>query len=445
MSGTPRLLAVEALIKMQENEGYSNILLDKMLSESDLDRRDKALASAIFYGTLEKRLTLDYYIGCCLKNTENKIDAAVREVLRSAAYQILFMDKVPDFAVVNEAVSMTKTLKKSRASGFVNGVLRGLIRNKKELDRRLEEIAEPVNRLSIKYSIPKQLIELWQLSYGDAIASELLEAFLEKPKTYIRLNTTKTTAEKITKSFSAGENIFELSDRIENAGQLQAGSVKELPQFKEGLFHVQDLSAQLVCLLMDLKPGQLVYDLCAAPGGKSFTIAEQMDNRGTVLAYDLYKSRIKLIESGKKRLELSSIKTGLHDAREPIKSEQMADRVLCDVPCSGYGVIRRKPEIRYKSLDSVSSLPEIQYNILKNGSELLKPGGLLFYTTCTLNPRENTQVAERFLNNNPGFAPYTLNCDEYRAMRDEAENMLTILPQTMDSDGFFIAAFYRKV
>ena len=223
-----------------------------------------------------------------------------------------------------------------------------------------------------------------------------------------------------------------------------AGDPTALPGFAEGLFHVQDLSSQLLCALVDPQPGERVADVCAAPGGKSFTLAERMQNRGALDAFDLYKGRVNLIRRGAGRLGLSVVSAAVRDAADG-PCEKQYDRVLCDVPCSGLGVIRRKPEIRYKSPESFAGLPALQLQILKHSAALVRPGGLLFYSTCTLHRAENAAVVEAFLQSNPAFEPYALPLSGIsRSVPDEPAHMLTMMPMDFGGDGFFAAGLRRR-
>ena len=443
MKLTARELALQALLKVKENEGYSNIVIDKALREFQLDKRDYSLASAIFYGVLEKRITLDYYLKAVLKSPNKKLDTIVEIILQIAVYQIFFMDRIPESAIVNEAVNCAKINNRMALAGFINGVLRKLVREKNTISLPL---SNNIFSLSIKYSVPQELIELWQKSYGQDLTIKILEAFTEKPKLYIRVNNTKTTANDLSKLFADSKINLLPSDYIENSAELiNCGSPKDTEEFNQGLFHVQDLSAQLICHFLSPKAGELICDTCAAPGGKSFTIAEMMNNSGKVSAFDLYKGRVKLIRNGAERLGLTNIHSLVNDATEAFDESEKFDKVLCDVPCSGYGVIRRKPEIRYKALSTVRELPDIQYKILENSSHIVKVGGLLVYSTCTLNFDENQKVVNQFLKLNPSFIPYTLKLPNgvVRAF-DEPEHMFTMFPFTAQSDGFFVSAFIRK-
>lgn len=439
---TAREAALQALLELEENHGYSNLVLDKVLRLSRLTRRDSALASAIFYGALEKRLTLDYFLRQCLTRPDRKLDRTAREALRCGAYQIIFLDRVPDSAAVNETVHALKTLGKESLAGFVNGVLRGLIRKK---DRLTLPPGNGLDALSIRYSVPKGLIKLWQSSYGDSITGKLLESLLEPSKLYVRVNLLKTDMERIKIELEREGIGFEPLNVPNGAGILyRCGAPGELDAFRRGLFHVQDLSAQWVCRILDPKPGELVCDCCSAPGGKSFSIAQEIGSSGKVFAFDLYQSRTALVKAGAERLGLANVFPEVNDALQGFGDMPLVDRMLCDVPCSGFGVIRRKPEIRYKSLDELAGLPKLQYEILRQASAKVKPGGMLVYSTCTLNPMENQEVAERFLRENPGFQPAAIEIGLGRVM-EEPGYMLTMTSFAGASDGFFAAAFRKNM
>lgn len=442
MNNNARLTALKALIQVEKNEGYSNIVLDRALRSSGLEGRDSALCSTLFYGVLEKRITLDYDLRQCLNAPNRKLDPVVFEALRLGAYQILYLDRVPDSAAVNETVNALKEMGRTSFSGLVNGVLRSLSRKKDGLSFPQ---GDTVKAWSLRYSVPEPLILLWINAYGPQITKDLLISLEEKPGIYIRVNTLKTTPESLKASMEAGGIAMELLPRIDGAGRLEGcGSPTALPQFQEGMFHIQDLSAQWVCELLDPQPGDTICDCCAAPGGKAFTLAQKAGESGKVLALDLYKKRVGLIRQGAERLGLPNIEAGIHDASVSFEGFPLFDKVLCDVPCSGFGVIRRKPEIRYKNLSSCGELPELQLKILKNASALVKPGGMLIYATCTLIPAENLQVARRFLDETPEFEPVKINLPGIQRVLNEPDHVLTMLPFSGASDGFFAAAFRRR-
>jgi ribosomal RNA small subunit methyltransferase RsmB len=440
-----RSAALSALLHVDVDEGYSNIVLDKTLASFPMEPRDKALASAIFYGVLERRITLDYFLRRFSKTPLEKLDPQVLEILRLGAYQILYLEKIPKSAAVNESVILAKENRLVKASGFINAVLRSLIRNIGDI-RLPDEQKDPAAYLSIQYSCPEWLIALWQCSYGPECTLGLLESLQDRPPVFARVNNTLITKEDLIRRLASegvkAEPVTWLDDAISLE---QTGSVSELPSFREGLFHIQDLSSQLCCALLNPLPGQRVIDVCSAPGGKAFTSAELMRNRGELLAFDRYKGKARLIRQGAQRLNLPIITASVRDAASPEQPLEPADRVLCDAPCSGLGIIRRKPEIRYKLQSSIDSLPDLQYRIVCESSKLVKRGGILVYSTCTLNPKENGQVAARFLESSGDFFPFALPLPgTLKRVADEPENQLTMMPHIHGTDGFFIAAFQKR-
>ena len=279
----------------------------------------------------------------------------------------------------------------------------------------------------------------------EELTAQLLEAFQRRAPLYLRINPLRATAEGLAASLGRQDFSLKPVESLPWAAVAEGeGSPASLEEFQEGLFHVQDLSAQLACSLLEARPGQAVCDCCAAPGGKSFTLAEDMENTGSLHAFDLYKGRVGLIQQGAERLRLSCIQAGRKDASKPYEGLEPMDRVLCDVPCSGYGVIRRKPEIRYKPLATVRELPRLQYAILENGAALVKPGGLLLYATCTLNPAENGAVASRFLQEHLEFEPAPFRLPGVTRLVEEPPHTITLLPVNGGSDGFYAARFRRK-
>ena len=297
----------------------------------------------------------------------------------------------------------------------------------------------------MRYSVPQELISLWRKSYGNSVTMGILKDFEQRPPLYIRVNPLRATVETLRVSLAEkGFSLTPLSYPPGAAVLEGEGSPAALEEFQQGMFHIQDLSAQLACSLLEAKAGQTLCDCCAAPGGKSFTLAENLENTGIVYSFDLYKGRVGLIQQGAQRLGLSSVIAQRRDASKPYTELPPMDGVLCDVPCSGYGVIRRKPEIRYKPLISVKGLPELQLTILSHGAELVKPGGLLLYATCTLNPAENGEVAQAFLDSHSEFEPAPFQLPGVEHLVEEPAHTLTMLPAGGGSDGFFAARFRRK-
>lgn len=435
MTTSSRQTVLSALNDVTQNEGYSNIVIDKAIRAAGLQPRDAALASTIFYGVLEKRMTLDYYIRRFLVKPRQKMDQTVLNILRIAAYQMVYLDKIPDSAAVNEAVLCAAAYMRGRYKGFVNGVLRSFARGWKDVP--------PPESESVRWNIPQAIVEIWNRDYGPELCGRLLEAMSERAKIYLRVNPLKTTVQAFCAALPKGaaEPVGGIPGAVCVHG---AGDPTALPGYRDGAFHVQDLSSQLLCGFVDPQPGEAVADVCAAPGGKSFTLAERMQNRGKLDAFDLYKGRVHLIRKGAERLSLSVIRASVRDAAAGDCAEQY-DRVLCDVPCSGLGVIRRKPEIRYKKPESFAELPALQLEILTHSAALVRPGGLLFYSTCTLHNAENAAVVEAFLKENPAFEPYALPLHGIsHSVLEEPAHMLTMMPMDFGGDGFFAACLRRK-
>ena len=434
----PRLTVVKMLMKMDSSEAYSNLLLDHVFSESDLSERDKAFAAALFYGVLERRLTLDYIIEKNSKIPFAKLDPAAVVILRTGLYQLLYMDSVPESAAVNESVKLCKKLKCFSAQGFVNGMLRSFIRGGKKISYLG---LEPEKRLSVEYSCPQWLTEKLVREYGTDFAVRALKASVGKPPVYARVNTLKTTTEKLLAELSKHRIKAAAYPGLDNCIKLEkSGDIEKCAPFRQGLFHVQDISSQLCCLTLRPVVNETVLDVCAAPGGKSFTLAELMGNNGRLYSMDLHDMRVGLIEDGAARLGIKMITAMQNDASKFNVELPQADRVLCDVPCSGLGVIRRKPEIKFKSAGDFEGLPEIQYQILETSARYVKPGGTLVYSTCTLSRAENDEVAGRFAAAHPEFLPIVQPVPYAGAA---GEPMRTYCPDENGGDGFFTASFRR--
>ncbi len=430
-----RQIAFEALLKTFKEDAYSNLTLDRFLSKTNIDTRDKSFVSALFYGTIERKITIDYQLSKYLSKPLKKLKPEVLILLELGAYQILFMNKVPISAAVNESVSLAKRNSLSFASGLVNAVLRKIASN----GILLPDEKDKAYYFSVKYSCPVEYVQLWFEELGEADTVSLLESTVGETEIIIRTNTCRCSSDELIEILGS-EGVKAEKKYIDNALSiyLSGQDIEALNSYKEGLFHVQDLSCQICCRALGAKNNETIFDLCSAPGGKAFTVAQHMNNEGSVRCFDLYKSRVELIKKGADRLGLTCISAEVSDASIYNEKIGMADRVLCDVPCSGLGIIRRKPEIKYKSIESLSDLPEIQYNILSNAARYVKPAGTLVYSTCTLLRRENNDVCERFLNLNEDFYAVTpapdISQDKY----------LTLLPHKNGGDGFFIAVFKRK-
>lgn len=439
MAKNARQLCFDALCQVYRDGSYSSIALDRALGRGSLSQEDAALASALFYGVVERDLTFCAVIDQYSKRKSEKLDLEVAVILKMGLCQLTGFDHIPDRAAVNETVSLCYYAKKASAKGMVNAILRAFIRDGKET--RLDG-DNKFQRWSLAYSCPEWLIRKWAEEYSEETAEKLARSSLGRPPLSIRVNTLKTTDDELVKRLSARGIEMEENPYIAHCWQIKnSGSLAGLPEFQQGLFYVQDASSQFCAKLLNAMPGMTVYDLCAAPGSKSFTIAQWMEDQGEILAFDLHPHRKVLIEEGARRLGIQSIRAEVSDAAKFRKELPKADRVLCDVPCAGLGVIRRKPEIKYKPPESLKGLPELQKAILQNGSRYVKPGGRLLYSTCSLSREENEEVAAWFLEQNPQFAPVPLT--EWEKIGRVEGNMATFFPHVTDSDGFFTALFER--
>ena len=437
-----RLTALRGLNEVFGQGGYSNLVLEGLMRKNELTGQERAFCTALFYGVVERRITLDWVLGRYSRQPVEKLSPAVRDILRMAVYQLLYMPSIPERAAVNEAVKETRAMRVSSASGYVNGVLRAFLRDGKKLALP----REPLAALSVQYAVPKALITLWRQGYGEETTRAILEGCQSPAPLFIRVNSQKTTAEALMEKL-AEENITAEKTPVENALRLEgAGDVTRLAAFREGLFHVQDLSSQKCAAALDVRPGHRVLDVCSAPGGKTFTLAERMEDTGSLLAMDLYPHRLKLVEDGAVRLGLRCIQTKANDAQIYDKSLGVFDRILCDVVCSGYGVIGKKPEIKYRvTPQKQEEIVILQRTILDRAAEYVKPGGVLVFSTCTIAKEENEENMLWFMNNHPfKLESLDLYLPEELHSESTALGYLQLLPGVHKTDGFFIAKFRRK-
>lgn len=435
-----RQAAFEALLKIHREGAYSNLVVDASLKENaQFDERDKAFFSNLVYGTLDRLILIDYNLSLYLTQPVSKLKPELHTILRLGTYQILFLDRVPSSAAVNESVKLAKVNKSAFAASLVNAVLRRVADNGLKLPAGAEN--DPAY-LGVKYSCPEWLIKMWIDAYGFDNAVALAEKALEAAPVIVKVNTLKITVDDLIWKLAEEGVIAQRSAKFPDSLILEnTGAVEELLSYQDGLFHAQDFASQICCMALDAKPGETVFDLCSAPGGKTFTIAQAMQNTGCVRAFDIYQSRVDLIKNGAKRLGLDNVYTYLSDATIFNENYGMADKVLCDVPCSGLGIIRRKPEIRFKKATEIDNLPKIQYNILCNATRYLKDGGRLVYSTCTLNPKENDEVCNRFLEEHPEFEAVSFMPELRRY--SENDKYLTLMPHVHNTDGFFVAVFQK--
>lgn len=434
----PRQTAFEILMRVEKDKAFSNKALDNALKKLEYARQDSVFVSALVYGVLERKITLDYQISRFLTKSINRLKTDVLTILRMGMYQLLYMDKVPVSAAVNESVKLAKANRCEYSSGLINAVLR------KASDKTVvyPEKTDFLEYLSVKYSVEKWIAKLFVDSYGEENAVAVLEDSFGRAPIYVRVNTLKTSKSELKELLSAQGVEVEETNMVDNALLINNfDSIYKNELYQKGYFHVQDLASQLCCMALSPQKGEILIDMCSAPGGKSFTSAELMQNEGEIRSYDLYDHKIEVIKSGAERLHIDIINASVRDSSILDKSEKLADRVLCDAPCSGLGTIRRKPEIRYKSFDEISSLPDIQLQILKNAAEYVKINGILVYSTCTLNRDENEGVVEKFITENPNFevVPCLEHLDCYRD-----NNMVTLMSHKNSTDGFFVCKMIRK-
>ncbi|MBO5934756.1 MAG: 16S rRNA (cytosine(967)-C(5))-methyltransferase RsmB [Clostridia bacterium] len=423
-----RQTAFHALSKMERDNAYSNLLLPEIAAAEDISRRDMLLAYRIVKTVLERKITIDYNLSLYLTQPLKKLKPQVLTILRMGASQLLFMDKIPPSAAINESVKLSKKNGCAFASGLINAVLRKV--SAKGLT--LPEDDSSVRFLSIKYSFPEYICEKFVSYFGKETAEKIMASSLDEGNIYIRKNTLRN--EEF--SFECEKTEFpENCYIIKNSGD-----ISKLPEFINGLFHVQDLSSQLCCRVLSPEKGETVIDVCSAPGGKTMTMAQMMENDGKIISCDIHEHKLKLIKDTAERLGINIVETCLRNGTDKTAVLPEADKILCDVPCSGFGVTGKKPEIKYKNQDEIESLPALQLEILLNSAQYLKKGGRLVYSTCTLLPEENVEVCRKFLEERADFRPVHID-DEIKGSRDG--ETLNVLPCDYDCDGFFIAAFER--
>ena len=438
-----RKIAHQVLYRVLCEDAYSAIAINNAVKENDLGGVDVSFLSALVYGVLERKLTLEYIIRQYSSIRLKKIEIKTLIVLYLGVYQLLYMDKVPDSAAVNESVKLCKQLRLFKSAGFVNAILRNLVRAEKSYT--LPDPKDSLRYLSVVYSCPEGMVRQLLSDYGQALTERILQGIIGRPPITVRVNTLKTDKNTLKAALTAQGIEAEDISFLENSLNLShTGSLERIPQFKEGHFFVEDAASQLCAELLDAQPGERIADVCAAPGGKSLYSAIKMENRGEVFSYDVHEHKIKLMEENASRLGVTIMRTALRDASasEPLPE---CRRILCDVPCSGWGILRRKPEIRYKTDTNIDILTNLQYSVLCMSSNQLPPGGVLVYSTCTLRSTENHEVIRRFLSEHPDFTgePLTLPAGIDRLI-DEEPYCLTLFPGVYETDGFFIAKLWRK-
>lgn len=430
-----RKIIIEVLDGVLKEKAYSNILLNKKLSQSNLEDNDKSLITEIVYGTLKYKNSLDFIIKKLVEDI-NKANSTSINILRSAIYQMVYLDKIPEYAAVNEAVELAKEIDEWQGK-FVNGVLRNFIREKDEIVNELQN----TNDWTVKYSYPKWLVNMIIEQYGEEDAEEILKGLNERPGVTVRVNSMKSDYDTVFDMLE--ENGYSVEEGLiaPEAIRIEGGkNIESNPAFFEGLITVQDESAMLISPLLDLEDRDIVLDLCAAPGGKTTHIAEILNNTGRVYAADIHEHKLDLIRNNAKRLGLRNVRPFLLDAtRVDENLINYSSKILIDVPCSGIGIIRKKPEIKWeKNKNDIKEIIKVQRNIMDNAWKYLKNGGTLIYSTCTLNKEENEENIKYFLQKHKNAQIERIFVGKERNLRYNENGTLTILPNKY-MDGFFVA------
>ncbi len=431
-----RKLVIEGLLKV-ENSGFSNLVLSALMRGSDkLLPQERSFAAKVFYGTIERKITLNYILQQFIKKPLNKLDKEVLAILQSGLYQILYMNSVPTFAAINQAVSLCSVFKKTSAKGLVNAVLR----KSANFDIKNAVFNSEKERICTIYSVSEQIAEVVMADYPNEY-EEIFAAMFNPPILNININTTKIPANEFRKLLDDA-GVKYINTVFENCIELQShGDVTKFPGFVDGYFFVQGITSRYAVSTAQIKKNYRVLDLCAAPGGKSFAAGIYLENTGSIISCDPNHSRHILINDGAKRLGFDNIITVENYGEKYRECLVGQDVVICDVPCSGIGIIPKKPDLRYKKLDDVNELYKLQHDILKTASKYVKIGGRLIYSTCTINKSENQQQIEKFLAENENFHIVSHNCPIEGAVNEN--DMVTFLPHKSKCDGFFIAVLEK--
>ena len=441
MAVSSRGAALKVLERCRRNGAFSDSLLSVVLEDSGLSVKDRALVSRLTYGVLQNTILLDFYIRFFCDG-DKKLEPKVRDILRLSLYQILLMDKIPDHAAVSEGVELCKTLGYSRASGFVNAILRRAIRSRGSLPEPSRgDLAE---YLSIRFSTPKDLVRLLISDLGEEETASFLEASNKLPPITVQPNTIRTSADRLFCELEAEGVSCEPHKTFPEAINITAaGDLTAISSFQNGYFLVQDTAASLAIMAAAPKSGQRVLDICSAPGGKSFAAAIAMKSRGEIVSCDIHENKLSRVTRGAERLGIDIISTQKRDAAEYFEEfDSFFDLVIADVPCSGLGVIRKKPDIREKSIAELENLPQLQLKILENASRYVKPDGVLLYSTCTILSRENQGIIDPFLEKHTDFSREIFELPSPLGMISEGE--ITLFPHIHDTDGFYFCKLRRR-
>ncbi|WP_079508386.1 16S rRNA (cytosine(967)-C(5))-methyltransferase RsmB [Mesobacillus jeotgali] len=438
--------ALQLLETVEKNQAYSNLLLNNAIEKYEISPIDIGLLTELVYGTLQRKMTLDFYLKPFIEKNK-KLQSWVVNLLRMTVYQMVYLDKIPDRAAIFEAVEISKRRGHKGIASLVNGVLRSIQRNGLP---SLDSISDPAERISIETSHPLWLVTRWVGQFGIEKTREMCEMNLTAPLQTGRVNLTRISREECLELLAEEGFDVEPSPILPEAIKSLRGNLASSKAFKYGLLTIQDESSMLVAHALGIKDEEVILDACAAPGGKSSHIAEKLGNSGKVISLDLHEHKVKLISQNAERLGLENIEAKKMDSRQAAEQFEHGsiDRVLLDAPCSGLGVMRRKPDMKYtKKEQDLSQLQSIQLSLLKSVAPLLKAGGTLVYSTCTVDREENQEVIKEFLREHPEFSGDTTLAERMpEAIRPLIHGFdVQILPQDFGSDGFYIACLRKKV
>lgn len=452
---SPRELALDILVKVAKSGAYSNLQLNRTLQEANLQRADAGLVTELVYGTIQRQATLDYWLAQFVAKGLQKLEPWVHQLLRMSAYQLMYLDRIPSHAAVNEAVTLAKKRGHAGIASMVNGVLRNIDRNRERLKPSDIQASSPAAAIALRHSYPEWLVIRWIEAFGEDTAEAICAAGNEAPHASIRVNLLRSSREQLLGQLREAGVTAEPST-IAPAGIVVArgGNLTDMDGFRDGLWSIQDESSMLVAEAVAPKEGMKVLDCCAAPGGKSAHMAELMGGKGKVWASDLHAHKRELIVNLTERLKLRNVEAIIGDAMQ--LGERFApgsmDVVLLDAPCSGFGVIRRKPEIKWTKTDGdIAEIAAIQRQLLNAVCDLVKPGGTLVYSTCTIEAQENEGQVARFLREHPEFeldgnwpTPIVKRLREANIIGPDFSGQVQLLPQHFGSDGFYIARMVRR-
>ena len=431
-----REAAVRALLAWEKRGAWSDAYLDGLFRREKLPERERALAQRLCCGVIQNLTALDFYLAPYVRGS---LQSPVQAILRCAVYQLAFLDRIPPSAAVDTAVEMAKSMANPAAARVVNAILRRLT------SAPLPSLPQggDAESLAVRYSHPLWLTQLWLDRLGEADCRRLLAADNEIPPTALRVNRLRGTAEEVSAALTEENAVFSPLPPLPDFFALKEGRAADLSVFRRGMVTVQDPAAALPVLCAEVKPGMRVLDACAAPGGKTFLLAQEMEDRGEILACDLHPNKLERLRAAADRLRIRCVRTQAADARKPaVEWKNAFDLVLADVPCSGMGVIRKKPEIRWKPREELADLPGIQLAILRSLGDCVRPGGQLVYSTCTLLEAENEAVTAAFLAERGDFRAEPIHLPA--PLGDIPEGRRTLWPFEYGTDGFYLCRMIRE-